>query len=122
MGRLTRGTAAIEWIERFCVYPDGPNKGRPVCLSPMQRALIRQIYDHVGGPQDVAVTDKPLAAYLALMHVCGKEALQREFCPPLEIDSWTVWRATSEHLQRFLKREGAAVVCPYLGTRYPAAA
>jgi len=40
----------------------------------------------------------------------------------LAVDTWTVWRATSPDLQAVLKREGAALVCPKLGTRYPAAA
>jgi hypothetical protein len=124
MGGLanSRGADAISWIEKFCVYPDGPTKGRPVCLSPEQRQQIRTIYDGPDGPQDIPVSDSSLAAYLALMHICGREALQRDFCPHVEVDTWTVWRATSERLQRFLKRDGAAVVCPYLGTRYPAAA
>jgi hypothetical protein len=102
--------------------PDGPHKGHPVRLSLAQRELLRQIYDAPGGPQDIPISDNALAAYLALMHICGKEALQRDFRPHVEVDSWTMWRATSERLRRYLKRDGEAIICPQLGTRYPEAA
>jgi hypothetical protein len=122
MGRLTRGRNAIDWIEQCCVHPDGPHKGQRVRLSSEQRELLRQIYDAPDGPQDMPITDSALAAYLALMHICGKEALQKEFRPHVEVDSWTIWRATSERLRRYLKRDGETIVCPQLGTRYPAEA
>ena len=84
---------------------------------------VRQLYDNPSGPDRDTPLTGSLAAYLALLHTCGPEALQKEFRPHVDVDSWTVWRAaTSEVLQRVLKREGEAVVCPRLGTRYPPAA
>ena len=41
-------------------------------LTPAQRNMIYAIYDP-DGPQQFSVTG-PLAAYLALLHVCGPEA------------------------------------------------
>ena len=67
---------------------------------------MREIYDNPTGSEAVTATG-PLAAYLALLHTCGPEALQREFQPKVEADIFTVWNAT---------------VCPELGTKYPAAA
>jgi hypothetical protein len=64
----------------------------------------------------------PLAAYLALLHVCGPEALEREFVPEIDADIFSVWNATGPDLKAVLKREGGRIVCPELGTRYPAAA
>ena len=116
---LTRGDRALFWIEKFCLYPNGPDKGKPVMLSQAECWQVRQLYDNPSGPDQSASLPGPLAAYLALLHICGPEALQKEFQPHVDIDSWTVWRATSERLQRVLKREGEAVICPRLGTRYP---
>jgi hypothetical protein len=93
-----------------------------VRLAQAEVWLIRQIYDSPSGPNQTAPFTGALAAYLALLHVCGPEALQKEFQPQLDVDVWTIWRATSKELQAVLKRNGETVVCPELGTRYPAAA
>jgi hypothetical protein len=122
MPALTRGDRAICWIAKYCLYPDGPHKGKPVRLSEAECWQVRQLYDNPDGPDRDTSLSGPLAAYLALLHTCGTEALQQEFRPHVDVDSWTVWRATSERLQRVLKRDGEAVICPRLGKRYPPAA
>jgi hypothetical protein len=86
--KQTRGERAIRWIEAYCLVPGGLHKGQHVRLTLAQRDIVRQIYD---GIETVPVTG-PLAAYLALMHVCGPEALQKEFRPELSADIFTVWR------------------------------
>jgi hypothetical protein len=111
----------VKWIETYCIIPSGSEKGQHARLSVEQRATVRQIYDNPDGPQDAPVT-KNLAAYLALLHVCGPEALQRLFRPNLSADVFTVWGATGPDLRAVLKREGGHVVCPELGTRWPMAA
>jgi hypothetical protein len=116
----TRGDEAVQWIEQFCVCPLGPDKGRRVKLTPSQRDTVRKIYDNPSGPQDLPVAD-PLAAYLALLHTCGHEALARDFRPALGVDIFSTWNATSPELKAVLKCEGGRIVCPELGTRYPAA-
>ena len=80
-----------------------------------------RIYDNPDGPQDEPVAD-PLTAYLALLHICGPEAVQHDFRPTLSVDIFTVWNATGPGLKAVLRRDGARVVCPELGTRYPTAA
>jgi hypothetical protein len=117
----TRGDCAISWIEQFCLYPDGPSKGKRVILSPAECWQVRQLYDDPDGPKSAPLTGT-LAAYLALLHICGPEAKQKQFRPTVSTDAWTVWRATSPDLQRVLKREGETVVCPALGTKFPLAA
>ena len=111
------GERNARWIENFCVQPNGPNKGQRVVLTPAQRDIVRQVYDTARPPPVTEV----LAAYLVLLHVCGPEA-KGAHCPQLASDLFTVWNATGPDLRPWLKRDGAAVVCPELGTRYPAAA
>jgi hypothetical protein len=116
--KQTRGERAIRWIEAYCLVPSGLDKGQHVRLTLAQRDIVRQIYD---GIEAVPVTG-PLAAYLALMHVCGPEALQKEFRPELSADIFTIWGAVGPDLRAVLKREGERIVCPQLGTCYPVAA
>ncbi|MFY9599528.1 MAG: hypothetical protein WBX05_09020 [Pseudolabrys sp.] len=118
---LSRGDRAVKWIETYCIIPSGPEKGQHARLSVEQRATVRQIYDNPDGPQAAPVTGN-LAAYLALLHVCGPEALQRDCRPEVSTDVFTVWGATGPDLREVLKRDGDGVVCPELRTRYPVAA
>src|SRR5262245_52530592 len=119
MRTLSRGRRAILWIENFCLVPDGSDRGKRVRLTPAQRDTIRQIYDN---PHLEAVPiSGPLAAFIALLHLCGPEALRRDFQPELRADFFTVWNATGPDLRAVLKRDGASVVCPDLGTRWLAA-
>jgi hypothetical protein len=37
---LTRGERNVRWIEEYCLFPDGPNKGKRVPLSAEKRDLI----------------------------------------------------------------------------------
>lgn len=34
----------VKFIERYCVYPDGPNVGKPVQLLPWQRELLEELF------------------------------------------------------------------------------
>jgi hypothetical protein len=116
--KRTRGERAIRWIEAYCLVPIGPDKGQRVRLTPAQQDIVRQIYD---GIEAVAATGT-LAAYLALLYVCGPEALQKEFRPELRADIFTVWSAVGPEMRAVLKREGERIVCLELGTHYPVAA
>jgi hypothetical protein len=67
--------------------------------------------------------ESPLSAYLALLHLCGPEAVWPWATPPhFESDIFTVWSSSGPHLRAVLKRTGEVIVCPELGTRFPAAA
>jgi hypothetical protein len=117
----TSGTLAIRWIEDYCLVPHGLDKGQRVRLTPLQRDIIRKVYDD---PSNAPRVDGALGAYLALLHTCGPEAVKTEgkFQPDLSVDIFTVWGAVGPDLRRVLKREGERIVCPQLGTEWPAAA
>jgi hypothetical protein len=110
---LTRGEAAVRWIEDWCQTPGG----KLVRLSADQRATIYRTYD--AGQSEVIAG--PLAAFLSLLHLCGHEA--RSPRPPgLSTDLFSLWSAASPELRAHLRRHGDRVVCPGLGTAWPAAA
>ncbi len=113
----TRGQRNIHWIEKFCSVPSGPQRGEPVTLSQTQRAIVIKLYD--GGGEVEPVTGH-LAAYIALLHVCGPEAVARGL-PLVEVDTGTTWAATGEKLREVLRRDGGQITCPELGTSYPPA-
>jgi hypothetical protein len=118
----TRGERIIHWIEEFCLYPTSPEKGQRVRLTPMQKETLRRVYDSPPGLQADPALIGPLAAYVALYHLCGLLAAQREPPPALDSDTFTVWASTGPELKAVLKRDGEAVTCPELGTRWPTAA
>ncbi len=118
----TRGDRAINWIEKFCLYPSGPKKGKPVRLSAEQCVAVRRIYDSPNGFADLSGINAPLTAYLALLHICGPEALSKAPPPQLAADIFTIWSATGPRLREVLKRDGGRIVCPELGTAFEAAA
>jgi hypothetical protein len=123
MRSRSRGESAIAWIEKYCLYPAGAERGLRVRLSPQQCAIIRAIYDHPEGRQPHPISSNPLAAYLALLHVCGPEAtMNEEPVPVITTDIFTLWNAAGPDLKAVLKRDAGHVVCPELGTRFPAAA
>ena len=71
----TRGERNARWVEKYCLYPNGPDKGKRVMLTPAQRDVIYAIYDP-NGPQQLSVTG-PLAAYWhCCMSVAPKESNQ----------------------------------------------
>jgi hypothetical protein len=118
---VIRGTRNIRWIDEFGVVPTGPHRGERARLTVAQREMIRRMYDAPDGPLDLPVTDKELAAWLALLHLCGPEAVGTpDFRPGVDTDIFTLWAAAGPELRAVLKREGERIVCPELGTRYPA--
>jgi hypothetical protein len=120
--KQTRGGRAIRWIEAYCLVPSGLDRGQHVRLTPAQRDIVREIYDNRNGSHGAPPVTGTLAAYLALLHVCGPEALQKEFRPELSPDIFTVWGAVGPDLRAVLKRDGRHIVCAELGTSYSVAA
>jgi hypothetical protein len=115
---MSPGQKAAHWIENFCVYPHGFGKGQHVRLTEEQREALRRIFDSDNAPE---VTG-PLAAYLALFHIAGpRDLAARVSAIPLSADVFSTWNATGPDLRAVLKRDGAAIVCPELGTRWLAA-
>jgi hypothetical protein len=109
------------WIESICVVPGGPQRGTKVQLSVEERALIAAAYDGDGLSSPVT---GPLAAYLALFHLCGPAAKSpSDFRrPEFAADIFSIWAAASSRARAVLRREGEHIVCPELGTKYPLAA
>src|SRR6516165_2477320 len=103
---MSRGARNIYWIEKYCRVPNGTHQGEAVHLSGAERVVMRKLYDAPGGPRDHVSVPKPLSAFVALLHLCGPEALQEKFRPVVEVDLWTVWGSTSPKLQEVLKRHG----------------
>ena len=120
----TRSARALDWIQAYCVTPRGPERGKFVRLSEMERETVRKIYDHPEGVQPLPVKGR-LAAFLALLNVCGPEAIARDKQqrrPQCAIDVFTVWASATPALREVLKHEGEHIVCPELGTKFPATA
>src|SRR5258705_11322997 len=89
---LTRGTRNIEWIEDHCLMPSGSHRGEYARLTVAQREAVRRIYDSPDGPLD-PVSDRELAAWLALLHLCSPEAGGTpDFLPHVDTDGFT-WLA-----------------------------
>ena len=119
--KRTDGERAVEWIQLYCVQPDGTNAGKKVRLTPPERATLYAIYDAPSGPRDDIELTGALAAYVALLHLVGVKA-RSPFHPSAKTDSWTLWRAAGPDLRQHLQRVGDAVICKELGTRWPSAA
>jgi hypothetical protein len=119
----TRGNRNADWIEEYCVCPSGPRKGRHARLTPREEELVRRIYDAPDGAISEEVSGD-LASYLCLLHLCGIEAPKASESPALDLhtDPWSVWAAAGPDVLEVIKREGEAVTCPALGTRWPRAA
>ena len=83
----------------------------PVQLSEAEELEIWNLYIN-DDLLPAAPISGPLASYLALFFICGPAALGNDPLPPVEVDSWTVWRAASPALRNVLKREGAAIAYP----------
>jgi hypothetical protein len=119
----TRATRNIDWIEDYCVEPSGPRKGRRVRLTTQEEELVRRIYDAPDGTKSAEVSGN-LAGYIALLHLCGIEAPKASESPALDLhtDPWSVWAAAGPDVLEVIAREGEAITCPALGTRWPRAA
>ena len=107
MREKTRGERNADWIERYCLVPHGPDKGKRVRLTEVEHHIVRQIYDGANGPQDVPVT-APLSVFLTLLHLTGPEGKQRDFRPDVHADIFSLWNAAGPDLRAFLKRDGSA--------------
>jgi hypothetical protein len=57
MRRPTRGDSAIMWIEKFCVYPNGAERGQRVSLRHGQKEIVRRT---ALPDRESAVTSQPI--------------------------------------------------------------
>lgn len=62
----TRGERVVEFIQRFCLTPEGAHVGKPIVLAPFQIEFILAVYDNPHGTR---------RAYLSIARKNGKSAI-----------------------------------------------
>lgn len=78
---MTRGERVCQFVERYCIVPEGPLVGKPVKLADFQRRFILDVYDnpHVTTDAYLSIARKnaktATIACLVLAHLVGPEAL-----------------------------------------------
>ncbi|MGV8921338.1 MAG: terminase large subunit [Pseudomonas sp.] len=79
---MTRAGRIIEFIERYCLVPDGAGVGSPMVLAEFQREFITATYDNPAGTRRAYLSiarkngKTGLIAALLLAHLVGPEAKQ----------------------------------------------
>ncbi|MGY5998440.1 terminase large subunit [Stenotrophomonas maltophilia] len=77
---MSRAGRVIEFIERYCLTPDGAQVGRPMVLADFQKEFIRATYDNPAGTRRAYLSiarkngKTGLIAGLLLAHLVGPEA------------------------------------------------
>lgn len=77
---MTRAARVIQFIERYCVTPEGTDVGKPLRLADFQKRFIRDVYDNPAGTRRgiLSIARKNgktgLIAGLLLAHLVGPEA------------------------------------------------
>ena len=79
---MTRAARVIEFIQRYCLVPDGAQVGQPLVLDDFQKDFIRAIYDNPAGTRRALLSvsrkngKSGCIAALLLAHLVGPEAKQ----------------------------------------------
>ena len=79
---MTRAEKVIQFIERYCVTPEGAGVGKPLVLADFQKRFIRDVYDNPAGTRRAILSvarkngKSGLIAGLLLAHLVGPEAKQ----------------------------------------------
>ena len=79
---MTRAARIIEFIERYCVTPEGASVGKPLVLAEFQKQFLRDVYDNPNGTRRAILSiarkngKSGLIAGLLLAHLVGPEAKQ----------------------------------------------
>lgn len=79
---MTRAARIIEFVERYCVTPDGAQVGQPMVLAEFQKQFIRDVYDNPAGTRRAILSvsrkngKSGCIAALLLAHLVGPEAKQ----------------------------------------------
>lgn len=77
----SRGQKVCEFIETFCIIPEGSKVGQPMKLEPFQQQFILDVYDnpHITNHAYLSIARKngktALIASLVLAHLVGPEAV-----------------------------------------------
>lgn len=79
---MSRAARIIEFIERYCVTPEGADVGKPLVLAGFQKKFITDVYDNPAGTRRAILSisrkngKSGLIAALLLAHLVGPEAKQ----------------------------------------------
>ena len=74
---MTRAARIIEFIERYCVTPEGASVGTPLVLAEFQKQCLRDVYDNPHGTRRAILSiarkngKSGLIAGLLLAHLPG---------------------------------------------------
>ena len=137
MGKLTRAERNIQWIESYCIVPEGKDIGKPVKLRPWQKADLKKIYDNPAGTRTAILSfgkkngKSSLAACLLLLHLCGPEAIQNTQLPSTaqSREQASVLFSLAAKMARMspdlnanlvIRDTAKQIFCPDLGTLYKA--
>ena len=77
---MTRADAVIQFVERYCLTPEGEHVGKPVELAEFQKDFIRAVYDNPHGTRRALLSmarkngKTVTIACLLLAHLVGPEA------------------------------------------------
>ena len=77
---MTRADAVIQFVERYCLTPEGEHVGKPVELAEFQKDFIRAVYDNPNGTRRALLSmarkngKTVTIACLLLAHLVGPEA------------------------------------------------
>ncbi len=80
--KRTRGQKVCDFIETYCLTPEGEHIGKPLKLEPFQRKFIFEIYDNPVGTHTAYLSiarkngKTGLIAAILLAHLAGSEAVQ----------------------------------------------
>ena len=78
----TRGEKVCQFIERFCLIPEGSKVGQPIKLLDFQRKFVLDVYDNPAGTSRAYMSvarkngKSALIAAIVLAHLVGPEAKQ----------------------------------------------
>ena len=78
----TRGEKVCQFIERYCLIPEGSKVGQPIKLLDFQRKFVLNVYDNPAGSSRAYLSvarkngKSALIAAIVLAHLVGPEAQQ----------------------------------------------
>jgi phage terminase large subunit-like protein len=78
----SRGARVIEFIEKYCLAPEGEHVGQPLVLDKFQKKFIKAVYDNPAGTREAFLSiarkngKTALIAGIMLAHLVGPEARQ----------------------------------------------
>jgi len=135
--RMLRSERNIQWIEHFCLIPEGRFVGKPLKVAEFMREDFRAIYDNPHGTRRAIISrgrknaKTVESALILLLHLCGPEARPNSqlFSAAQSRDQASVLFALAAKMVRFspdlagivtIRDTAKQLYCAELGTLYRA--